>query len=122
MAVIKGKNGTVSADSSNIALVTSWSVSQEADVLETSAMGSTNKTYVGSLTGWSGSVECWLDSTGGQQSAMPIGTEVTLVLDTVDGLAYTGDAIITGSNASSGMSDVVSVSFDFQGTGALTTA
>jgi len=124
MAVIKGKDGTVALTGSTaIANVTSWSVTQEADVLETSAMGTGgDKTFVGSLKSWSGSVECFLDTTA-QHTALPVGTIVDLTLDTDgSGSVYSGDAVITSANVTVGAADIVTVSFDYQGTGALAIA
>ena len=127
MAVIKGKDGTVALTGSTaIANVTSWSVTQEADVLETSAMGTGgDKTFVGSLKSWSGSVECFLDTTA-QHTSLPVGTIVDLTLDTDGagsaGSVYSGDAVITSANVTVGAADIVTVSFDYQGTGALTIA
>lgn len=124
MAVIKGKDGTVSlTGGSAIANVTSWSVTQEADVLETSAMGTGgDKTFVGSLKSWSGSVECFLDTTA-QHTLLPVGTIVDLTLDTDGagsvGSVYSGDAVVTSANVTVGAADIVTVSFDYQGTGAL---
>ena len=123
MAVIKGKDGTVAAGSSNVANVTSWSCTQEADVLETSAMGTGGaKTYVGSMTSWSGTVECFLDSTA-QHGLLAVGSEVTITLDTGgSGSTYSGDVIITSSAVTTGAADIVTVSFDYQGTDDLTIA
>jgi len=125
MAVIKGKDGTVALTGSTaIANVTSWSITQEADLLETSAMGTGgDKTYVGSLKSWSGSVECFLDTTA-QHTSLPVGTVVDLTLDTdgSSGSVYSGDAVITSANVTVGAADIVTVSFDYQGTGALAIA
>lgn len=126
MAVIKGKDGTVSAGGSNVANVTSWSCTQEADVLETSAMGTGGaKTYVGSMTSWSGTVECFLD-TAAQHSALTVGDLVTITLDTDGtgsaGSVYSGDVIITSAATTVGAADIVTVSFDYQGTSTLTIA
>ena len=126
MAVIKGKDGTVSAGGSNVANVTSWSCTQEADVLETSAMGTGGaKTFVGSMTSWSGTVECFLD-TSAQHGALTVGTEVAITLDTdgsgTAGSVYSGDVIITSAATNVGAADIVTVSFDYQGTSTLTIA
>lgn len=126
MAVIKGKDGTVSADGSNVANVTSWSCTQEADVLETSAMGTGGaKTYVGSMTSWSGTVECFLD-TSAQHGALTVGDLVALTLDTDGtgsaGSVYSGNVIITSAATTVGAADIVTVSFDYQGTSTLTIA
>ena len=127
MAVIKGKDGTVSAGGSNVANVTSWSCTQEADVLETSAMGTGGaKTYVGSMTSWSGTVECFLD-TSAQHGALTVGDLVALVLDTDGsgssaGSVYSGYVIITSAATTVGAADIVTVSFDYQGTSTLTIA
>jgi hypothetical protein len=126
MAVIKGKDGTVSTTAGNVANVTSWSCTQEADVLETSAMGTGGaKTYVGSMTSWSGTVECFLD-TAAQHSALTVGDLVTITLDTDGtgsaGSVYSGDVIITSAATTVGAADIVTVSFDYQGTSTLTIA
>ena len=126
MAVIKGKDGTVAVGSGNVANVTSWSCTQEADVLETSAMGTGGaKTFVGSMTSWSGSVECFLDTTA-QHTALTVGSEVTITLDTdgagSTGSVYSGLVVVTSAATTVGAADIVTVSFDYQGAGTLTIA
>jgi hypothetical protein len=126
MAVIKGKDGTVAVGSANVANVTSWSCTQEADVLETSAMGTGGaKTFVGSMTSWSGTVECFLDTTA-QHTALAVGSEVAITLDTDGsgsaGSVYSGTVVVTSAATTVGAADIVTVSFDYQGAGTLTIA
>jgi len=53
MAVLKGKDGSISAGLNNLANITSFSINEEADTLETTAMGNAGyKTFVGSLKSW----------------------------------------------------------------------
>ena len=120
MAKQLGKNGSVSVDGNNIACVTSWSLTEEAETLETTCMdGSGAKSYIGSLTSFSGSVSCNLESADPLgQAAMVVGATVTLALDTGD-ITYSGDAVITSKNVEAATADLITVSFDFQGTGVL---
>lgn len=121
MAKQLGKNGSVSVGINNVACVTSWSLTEEAETLETTCMdGSGAKSYIGSLTSFSGSISCNLESgdTLGQE-ALVVGGTVSVTLDTGD-ISYSGDVVITSKNVEAATADLITVSFDFQGTGALT--
>lgn len=121
MAVIKGKDGVVSIGVNNVARVTSFSVTIDTDTLETTAMGNAGwKEFVGSLQSFSGSLECLMDSADNQHGDLPSnGSTVTLTLDT-GGSVYTGDVFITSVTSTAAVAELVTMSFDFQGTGALT--
>jgi len=124
MAVIKGQTGTVSLATSgtvNIANITSWSLSQEADTIETAVMGATNhKGYQGGMTSWSGSIECLLDTVDSQHDDIVVGNDYELTLFSgTGGKTYTGAVVVTSMSSGGSVSDVVSVSFDFQGRAAL---
>lgn len=117
MALLKGKDGTVAVGALNVACITSWSVSIEADTLETTCMGNAGfKTYVGSLQSWSGSLEANMDST---DDTITVGSTVSLTLAIGTDLTYTGDAVVTALSVDAGVADLVTMSIDFQGTGAL---
>jgi predicted secreted protein len=120
MAVITGKDGSVSVDTDNVTQITSWSISIEADTLEYTNFGSQGwKENMGSLKSWSGSIEGFADTT--QNATIVVGTEVAVVL--VEGGAgsttYTGNAIVTSKSVDSSTAELVSVSFDFTGSGHL---
>lgn len=120
MAVITGKDGSVAVDATNVTLITSWSINVEADTLEYTNFGSGGwKENMGSLKSWSGSIEGFADTA--QNATIAVGEEVAVVL--VEGGAgsttYTGNAIVTSKSVDSSTADLVTVSFDFTGTGSL---
>ena len=57
MACYAGKDGALSVDGTNIASLTSWNVTQNAEVLECAAMGSTWKEHKTGLLSLEGSCE-----------------------------------------------------------------
>ncbi len=116
MAKISGKSGKVEAPSV-IAGIKSWTCDYTGDALESTDFGSSGKKeYVGGLTGWSGSFE---GNYSGEAPIAPL-TEVALKLY-VDGTKYvTGQALITGFHITTPVDGLVTISYDFQGTGALT--
>ena len=125
MAVHKGSEGTVKVGSNAIAEIRSYSIEETGDTLETSTMGVTARTYVPSLTSWSGSVDVYWDETDSTgQGALTVGAQVTLNVypegaDSTD-TYYTGTAIVTGVSKNASFDGLVEASISLQGTGALT--
>jgi predicted secreted protein len=84
------------------------------------------KTYISGLKGWSGSFEAeWKvsgDTTGQKalQDALLGGTSLSIKLDVNGTNNYTGTAFISTESVSTPVDDVVTASFDYQGTAALT--
>ena len=122
MAVLKGKDGSISAGLNNLANITSFSINEEADTLETTAMGNAGyKTFVGSLKSWSGTVEAVFDDT---DSAVAVGSAITLTVVVDDGssnqVQYSGSCIVTSRSVEVAVADLVGVTFEVTGTGALT--
>jgi len=127
MAVHKGSEGTVKVGANAVAGIRSFSIEESADTLETTVMGNTARTYLTSLTSWSGSVDVYwdeADTTG--QGALTNGAQVTLNVypegDTAADTYYTGSAIVTGVSVSSSFDGMIEASISVQGTGALTQA
>jgi predicted secreted protein len=127
MAVHKGSEGTVKVGANAIAEIRSYSLEESADTLETTTMGDTARTYLPSLSTFSGSVDVYwdeADTTG--QGALTIGAEVTLNVypegDTSGDVYYTGSAIVTGVTRSGSFDGMVEASISVQGTGALTSS
>ena len=127
MAVHKGSEGTVKVGANAIAEIRSYSLEESADTLETTTMGDSARTYLPSLSTFSGSVDVYWDeedTTG--QGALTIGAEVTLnVYPESDGsgsVYYTGSAIVTGVTRSGSFDGMVEASISVQGTGALTSS
>ena len=121
MAVITGKDGSVAVAGDNVTMITSWSISIEADTLEFTNFGSAGwKENMGSLKSWSGSIEGFAD-TAQNATSLAVGTTVAVVL--VEGgtgsTTYTGNAIITSQSVDASTAELVTVSFDFTGSGTL---
>jgi predicted secreted protein len=118
---ITGKDGGVSIDggSSTLAELDNWSVSSNADTLETTDFDSNGKReYLAGLTDWSGSFGGRWDPT--QAAAVTVGDTVDLQLDLNATYSYSGSAIITGKSVDTNVDGTVDVSYDYQGTGTLT--
>lgn len=127
MATHKGSEGTVKVGSNAVAEIRSFSLTQSADTLEDTSMGDTARTYLSSLTNFSGSVDCFWDETDTSgQGALTIGASVTLNLypegDTAGDTYYSGTAIVTGIDINSSFDGMVEASISVQGSGALTTS
>ena len=125
MAVHKGSEGTVKVGVNGILEIRSYSIEESADTLETSTMGDTARTYVPSLTTFTGSVDVYWDETDTNgQGALSIGNEVTLNVypegDASTDTYYTGSAIVTGVTRTASFDGLVEASITLQGTGALT--
>jgi predicted secreted protein len=125
MAIHKGSEGTVKVGVNAIAEIRSYSLEESADTLETTSMGDTARTYLPSLSTFSGSVDVyWDESDTNGQGALTIGAEVTLNIypegDASSDVYYTGSAIVTGVTRSGSFDGMVEASISVQGTGALT--
>jgi len=126
MATHKGSEGTVKVGANAIAEIRSFSIEETADTLEDTSMGDTARTYLPSLTSFSGSIDVFWDETDTNgQNALTIGASVTLNLypeGSTSGDTYlTGTAIVTSRSISSSFDGMVEMSIGVQGTGALTT-
>ncbi len=122
-----GKDGALSVDGTNIASLTSWSVSQSAETLECAAMGSHWKEHKSGLLSWEGSAEAnFTDDavTGGAAAnAVTVGTTVALIFYPEAGgnMSFTGNAVITSIENSAALGSVQTVSLSFSGSGELQT-
>src|SRR3990167_5971654 len=120
MAHISGNAGQVDA-ASQVTGIKSWTLDYTADPLETTDFADAGvKSYVVGGTGWSGSFEGYKD---GAPLAIA-GASVTLKLyeSQTANQFWQGSAFIVGIHSSAAIDGVVTYSYDFQGTGALTVA
>ena len=126
---VAGKNGKVVIGESatkKVVGIKNWSLELSLDTLETTALGDDWKNYITGLKEWSasseGDYEVPVDADGQQalQDALLNGTTVTVKLY-VDGTNYyKGEAFINSLSIEDPVDDVVSISIEFTGTGALT--
>ena len=125
MATHKGSEGVVKVGSNTVAEVRSYSIDESADVLEDTSMGDSAKTYLASLTSFSGSLDVFWDETDTSgQGALTVGSSVTLNVypegaDSGD-TYYSGTALVTGVSRSGSFDGMVEASITVQGSGALT--
>ena len=122
MACISGKNGALSVDggSTNVAQLTAWTITQNAETIEASYMGADWKCIKPGMSSWEGTAEAIFDTT---ETYPVIGTEVSLVAYEIAGTTtYSGTAIITSVETAVGVEDMITASLSFTGDGALTTA
>ena len=128
----EGKDGALSVGGTNIAMLTSWTVSQSAETLECAYMGVSWKDYKAGLNSWEGSAEMNftdLASAAGETPAqaaantLTIGSTVSLIFYPVDGgnMSFTGSAVVTSIDNNAALGDVQTVSISFTGTGELLT-
>jgi len=126
MAIHKGSEGVVKVGTSTIAEVLEWSLNQSADVIETTNLAAAARTYVAGKPGASGSISCHWDETdtAGQGAMTPASTVVLNLFPEGD---VSGDttascsAVITSIDYASGGGDgIVSASFNFTVSGAVT--
>jgi hypothetical protein len=128
--ILKGKDGTVSIGGATLGDVSAFTISVEAETLETTAMGTGGwKTFVGSLQSWSGSVEMFVDHTLGMAGLITGADVVCVLVDSADyddatagaqvGNTWTGTAVITSVSVDVSAADLVTVSLDLTGDGEL---
>ena len=125
MATHKGSEGVIKVGTNTVAEVRSYSIDETADVLEDTSMGDSAKTYLASLTSFSGSLDVFWDETDTSgQGALTVGSSVTLNVypegaDSGD-TYYSGTALVTGVSRSGSFDGMVEASITVQGSGALT--
>lgn len=128
---IKGHDGSITVASGVMGNAKAWSLDIAQETVETTDFGSAGwKESVATLKSWSGSVTAIFDASGTAEGALQTGltggSAVTLDLQLGDGTGsydkYSGSAIITGQSVSNDVSGIIEVSFNFEGTGAITIA
>jgi hypothetical protein len=127
MATHKGSEGIVKIGTNTVAEVTGFSFDETADTIEDTELRDSARTYVSDLTSFSGSIDCMWDETDTTgQGAMTAGASVTLNLypegATTGDTYYSGTALITSISRANAIGAMVTASFSFQGTGALTSS
>lgn len=120
-----GNEGLVEIGTNQVAEVKTWSISEEAAIVEDIALGDAAAGAKSGTTRWSGSVVChWdeTDTTG--QGALTVGAEVTINFkaegDTIGDTYFTGSALVSRINRQGAQDEIVEAAFDFVGNGALT--
>ena len=126
MATHNGSEGLVHIGTALLGELKSWSITENATMIDTTVLSSATQTFSTGTTSWSGSAECFLDETDGAQTALTVGSSVTVKFY-FEGSAsgdsfYSGTCLVESIDRSAAMDDIVGVSFSFRGTGALSLA
>lgn len=127
MATHTGSEGTIHVGSAVIAEIRSYSVNENADTIECTAMGNTARAYKSGLQSFDGTLDVFWDETDTNgQVALAIGASVAIKFYP-EGAAsgdtyYSGTAIVTSRSINASFDGMVEMSIGVQGTGGLTTA
>ena len=126
---IAGKNGKVTINGttdSTVVGIKNWSLELSLETLETTALGDDWKDYITGLKEWTasseGDYEVGTDTTGQEalQEAYLDGTSVSVKFYVDSTHYYSGTAFISSLSIEDPVDDVVSISIEFTGSGALT--
>jgi predicted secreted protein len=138
MAILTGNEGVLKLDATvggavaSIAAVRNFSIEMTSDTIETSAMGTDQRTYLKGMSSWSGSADIYYDpvATTGHLAVHTVlnpksGTvgQGTLTFEgflATTAAKFSGEVIITGFTVNATMDGMVEASISFQGSGACT--
>lgn len=125
MATHIGRDGIVKVGSNAVAELRSFSIEETGDTVEDTVMTDTARTYISTLTSFTGSADVFWDETDtSAQGALTAGATVTIGFypegDDSGDTYYSGQAIVTGVTRSASFDGMVEASITLQGSGALT--
>lgn len=126
MATHAGSEGKVFIGTDQVAEVKSWSMEVTSDTVDASIIGTQWRKNQATIKGWSGSFDAFWDETDTTgQGALSAGATVTLNLypegNSTGATYWSGDVIITSISYNAAFDGIVEASFNFTGTGALST-
>tara|TARA_Y100001963_G_C6619774_1_gene371124 strand:- start:167 stop:553 length:387 start_codon:yes stop_codon:yes gene_type:complete len=124
MAIVHGKEGVIKAGGSVISDVTGFGLETTGDVVESTALGESVRSFTAGPTSFSGSIEVNFNRGDSVQNTLLAGSQIAFILypegTTSGDRTYTGSGIVTGMSVNNSLDSMVTKSITFQGTGALT--
>lgn len=124
MATETSANGVVKIGTDNVGEVTSYSVNWSSDTVEDTVLGDAARTYKASLKSYTASIDALFDPANTAQGALEPGESITFSAypqgETSGDTYYTGAGIVTGVTINGSVGEMISVSFEVQGSGDLT--
>ena len=125
MATETSANGVIKVGSNAVAEVTGYSINYTSDTVEDTAIGDSARTYKATLKSYTASVDVMYDQTDTTgQLALDVGTEISYSLypsgETSGDVYYSGTGIITGRTITGSLGELITASFEIQGSGDLT--
>ena len=126
MALVTGTLGAVTLSSGYAVKATGWTLSvdapaQDATSWDDYASGGLWRSFVRGVKSWSGTITCRWDGATDVSTALDASVTLTLLLDSTSAaeLGVSGTALLTSIAGTADMESVSTVTFTFQGTGAL---
>ena len=129
MAASPGKLGTINYDGGNVATLNNWGLDVGNDMLDVTPFTTSApqwREFIAGLSTFTGTVSGIFDgaSTGQNDlitnSITPAAAVVILEMDQTVGGKYTGSVLLSGMSPSVAIDGTVEISWEMQGTGALT--
>ena len=129
MGAAAGKLGTIVYDGGSVATVNNWGLDLTNDMLDVTVFTTSApqwREFITGLSSWTGSISGIFDgaSTGQNDlisnSLAPVSASVVLEMDQTAGGKFTGSVFLGGFGPAAPIEGEVTVSWDLQGTGALT--
>jgi len=129
MATETSASGVIKAGAVAVAEVTGFTLTQTGDTVEDTVIGDAWRSHKATLKSYTASVDCFYDQTDTTgQGAFAVGAEVSFSLypsgdDSVDDagdIYYTGSGIVTGRTITSSVGEMITMTLEIQGNGALT--
>lgn len=125
MSAIKGLDVLIKVGSTVVGGQRNASLEMSAETIDTTVKSTGGwASKIPGMKSWTSSCDgvYFLDDAGltAAQTAFMNGTEVKLEFSNEEGLAYSGQAVITSMSVEAGQEDVVAYTISFEGTGALT--
>jgi len=124
MAVVHGKEGVVKAGGTAIGDLTGFTLETTGDVVESTALSDSDKSFTAGRTSFSGSLDMNFNRANAQQASLLAGSSIAFIVypEGADSgeRTYSGSGIVTGMSTSNSMDGMVTRSVTFQGNGTLT--
>ena len=124
MAVVHGKEGVVKAGGTAIGDLTGFTLETTGDVVESTALSDSDKSFTAGRTSFSGSLDMNFNRANAPQATLLAGSSIAFILypegATSGDRTYTGSGIVTGMSTSNSMDGMVTRTVTFQGNGTLT--
>lgn len=124
MATYTGKDGAVYVGTNAVGEVRDFSIEQTSEVVADTVMGDAWTTNKATQKSWTSSVNMYWTGDDTGQTALTVGSEVTLKLyptgNTTGNVELQGSAIVTSVSQSQSFDGMVELSISVTGNGALT--
>ena len=124
MAVVHGKEGLVKAGGTAIGDLTGFTLETTGDVVESTALSDSDKSFTAGRTSFSGSLDMNFNRANAPQATLLAGSSIAFIVypEGADSgeRTYSGSGIVTGMSTSNSMDGMVTRSVTFQGNGTLT--